>query len=110
LTRNLASAFDPLGTLGLGLVYGMTYVRSALLMIAAPIVILLLWAHLARSSWPNSDWPVLIIAAVVGLAGVVSLPWREEVKAITGVVYVLLACPALPYVGLLAVCSTDDCL
>jgi len=83
---------------------------ALLLMLAAPPLLLLLWAHLLRPSWPSSDLIAVIAAGLAGLAGLLSAPWPAKAKAAVGVAYTLLAIAALPFLGLLAVCSTGDCI
>ena len=84
--------------------------RSVVLMVLGPPTVLLSWAHFLRSELVTSEWPALIFAVMLGLVGVLTAPWRSEVKAALAVGYLLLAIPALPFIGLLAVCSTGDCL
>lgn len=84
--------------------------RSVVLMVLGPPAVLLLWAHLLRSELVTSEWPALIVAVMLGLVGVLTAPWRSEVKAGLAVGYLTLAIPTLPFIGLLAVCSTGDCL
>jgi hypothetical protein len=84
--------------------------RSILLMLVAPPIVLVLWAHLIRPEWPGLDWPATILAGLLGLVGVATSPWRTDVKAAVGAVYIALALVVLPFLGLLAVCSTGDCL
>src|SRR4029450_2633469 len=85
-------------------------VRSTLLMLVGPLVVLLLWAHMVRPHWPGREWPAVLIAALVGLIGIATSTWRTNVKAVLAAAYVFLAMVGLPYLTLLAVCSTGDCL
>ena len=85
-------------------------IRSLLLILAAPPVWLLLWAHLVRPHFSDSDILALAVAGLLGLAGVATAPWRDGVRLVVAIVYVLLAFVALPFIGLLAVCTTGDCL
>jgi hypothetical protein len=81
-----------------------------MLMLLAPPVVLLFWAHLVRPTYSGWDWPACIAAGLVGLAGAATAPWQGLWKWGVAIVYGLLLLPALPFVGLLAVCSTGDCL
>jgi hypothetical protein len=84
--------------------------RSLTLMLLAPPLVLIAWAHLIRPTSSGWDWPALIVAGLLGLVGVATAPWRGTLKSIVTVAYALLLVVALPFVGLLAVCSTGDCL
>ncbi|HEV2043987.1 MAG TPA: hypothetical protein VGR05_04835, partial [Sphingomicrobium sp.] len=75
-----------------------------------PPLLLVLWAHLLRPFWPNSDWFAVIAAGLIGMAAVATAPWRDRTRAVIAVVYIVLLWASLPFVGLLAVCSTGDCL
>jgi hypothetical protein len=85
-------------------------VRTIILMLLAPPLFLLSWAHLIRPSHAGWDWPVVIAAGLVGLVGAATAPWRGRRKWVVFAVYGILLIPALPFTGLLAVCSTGDCL
>jgi hypothetical protein len=85
-------------------------VRSLTLMLLAPPAVLLLWAHLVRPTYSGWDWPALILAGLLGLAGAATAPWQGMWKWSVTLVYGLSLLPALPFTGLLAVCSTGDCL
>jgi hypothetical protein len=80
------------------------------LMLAGPPLLLLLWAQLIRPMWQSSEWIALLAAGLSGLAGVVSTPWSNRVQAIVAVAYILVAVVALPFLLLVAVCSTGDCV
>lgn len=83
--------------------------RTLLLMLIAPPLLLLFWAHVVRPGYSGWDWVAIIAAAVIGLIGAVTAPWHGRREWIA-VVYALLLVPVLPFAGLLAVCSTGDCL
>lgn len=85
-------------------------VRALMLMLLAPPLVLLLWAHVIRPTYSGWDWVAVILAGLLGLAGAATAPWRKTWKLGVAVVYGLLLVPALPFAGLLAVCSTGDCL
>jgi hypothetical protein len=80
------------------------------LMLVGPPMLLLLWAHLLRPAWHGSDWIALFAAGLLGLGGVVSAPWSNRVQAVVAIAYILTAVAVLPFLGLVAVCSTGDCL
>jgi hypothetical protein len=80
------------------------------LMLVGPPLLLLLWAHLLRPTWQGLEGIALLAAGLMGLAGVVSAPWSNRVQAVVATAYILIALFALPFLGLLAVCSTGDCL
>jgi hypothetical protein len=75
-----------------------------------PPIVLMLWAHFVRSGRPDSDWPAMGVAALVGLAAILAGPWRTRHKVVMIACYLAFAAVVLPVVGLLAVCSTGDCL
>jgi hypothetical protein len=75
-----------------------------------PPLVLIFWAHFVRLGPPETEWPALCIAILVGLTGILAGPWRRRHKAIVGACYVVVAAVALPFLSLLAVCSTGDCL
>ena len=83
-------------------------VRALMIMLLAPPLALLLWAHFVRPSHSGWDLPAVIMAGLLGLAGAGTAPWRGKGKV--AVVYGLLPVTALPFAALLAVCSTGDCL
>jgi hypothetical protein len=105
-------AFQPLRTLsvirGAATVVGTA--RALLLMLLGPPLVLLFWAHGVRPTYSGLDWPAIILAGLLGLAGLAAAPWRSSPKIVVAFVYSLLLIAALPFVGLLAVCSTGDCL
>ena len=84
--------------------------RSLALMLLAPPLVLLLWAHVLRPVLSGSGYAAGFVAALVGLAGVAIAPASNKVKALIAVCYVSLCFVTLPFVTLLAVCSTGDCL
>ena len=85
-------------------------VRTVVLMLAGPPLLLLLWAHLVRPIWPGLDWIAVIAAGLMGLAVLAAAPWTSNVRTGVAVAYILLGIAALPFLTLLAVCSTGDCL
>ena len=84
--------------------------RAVFLMVIAPVAVLLIWAHFVRPSLSGLDYIVLVIAALAGLVGVATAPWRSEVRIRLGLAYLIAAILLLPIAGLFAVCSTGDCL
>jgi len=81
-----------------------------MLMLLGPPALLLLWAHLVRPIWQGSGVIALFAAGLLGVAGVVSSPWSNRVQAVVVIVYILIAMVTLPFLSLLAVCSTGDCI
>jgi hypothetical protein len=84
--------------------------RALILMLLAPPLVLLLWAHIVRPTYSGWDWAAVIMAGLLGLAGAATAPWRGTWKWVAAVIYGVLLVPALPFAALLAVCSTGDCL
>lgn len=83
--------------------------RALMLMLPAPLLALLFWAHVVGSSTWGWEWAAIIVAGLIGLIGAVTAPWHGRWKWIA-IVYGLLLIPTLPFAGLLAVCSTGNCL
>lgn len=86
-------------------------VRALALMFLMPPALLFAWAHVVRpatSAW--TDVAALALAGLFGLAGVATAPWSERARLVVAIAYGLAALLALPIIGLLAVCSTGDCL
>ena len=91
--------------------YGVAAIlRTLFLMLVAPPLALLLWAHLIRPAASDSDIIALFLAGIIGLAGAVTAPWSPKVKAAASIAYIAVGVMALPLLTLLAVCSTGDCL
>lgn len=84
--------------------------RTLILALAAPPLLLLFWAHSVRQFATGTDLAAMAVAGLVGLAGIATAPWREGVRMAAAAVYVAVGLIALPLLGLLAVCSTGDCL
>ena len=88
----------------------MTTARTLAIMLLAPPLVLFLWAHLIRPTASDLDLLAVFSAGIIGLAGAATAPWPAKIKAAVAVAYIGLAVGALPFVTLLAVCSTGDCL
>ena len=84
--------------------------RSIVLMLVAPPLVLLLWAHFLRPALSGLDLPAIIIAGLIGAVGAATAPWPGNAKVIVTIAYLSLLVIALPFLSLLAVCSTGDCL
>jgi threonine dehydrogenase-like Zn-dependent dehydrogenase len=84
--------------------------RALVIMLLAPPLALLFWAHAVRRIYSGWDLVAIIVAGLLGLAGAATAPWQGIRKYAAAAVYGLLLIPALPFAGLLAVCSTGDCL
>ncbi len=88
----------------------MATARTLAIMLLAPPLVLLLWAHFVRPVVSGLDVLAVLLAGIMGLAGVATAPWSARVKGTVAVAYIGLAVAALPFMTLLAVCSTGDCL
>lgn len=84
--------------------------RSVAIMLFAPPLVLLFWAHLIRPNIAGMDWYAIVLAGLVGFAGAASAPWSIGVKVSAAVLYICVCAATLPFIGLLAVCSTGDCI
>lgn len=84
--------------------------RSLFIILLGPPLVLLFWAHLIRPAWSRSDWLALIAAALTGVLGIATARWPEAVKLGAAGVWVAITILWLPYLGLIAVCTTGDCL
>lgn len=69
-------------------------------MVIAPTVLLLLWAHILRATWPASNLFACTTAGLSGLAVITVGPWREPVKVAIAGIYMLVALIALPMMWL----------
>ncbi len=78
-------------------------------MFMAPLLILLGAAHTDLLGEATA-YPVMFAAWIMGLAGVVISGWPIEARLIVGLIYTVLAFAALPFLTLLAVCTTGNCL
>jgi len=86
--------------------------RTLAIMLLMPPLVLVAWAHALPGSM-GSEWvalPLLIALIVAGLVAVATSRWPPSVKAVVAIVYALAAIPLLPFMTLVAVCSTGDCL
>lgn len=88
----------------------MATVRASAILLLAPPLVLLLWTHFIRPAVSGLDLLAIFFAGFFGLVGAVTAPWSKKVKGAVAVVYIGLAVAALPFMALLAVCSTGDCL
>lgn len=88
----------------------MANARTLAIMLLAPPLVLLLWAHLIHPIVSNLDLLAVFSAGIIGLAGAATAPWSAKVKTTVVVAYIVLAVATLPFMTLLAVCSTGDCL
>jgi len=84
--------------------------RTLALMLVAPPLVLLLWAHLIRPAASGFDVLAVLLAGSIGLAGAATAPWPDKTKAVVAVIYIGLGVFTIPFLALLAVCSTGDCL
>lgn len=88
----------------------MATLRTLAIMLLAPPLALLLWAHFIRPMASDTDVLAVFMAGIIGLAGAATAPWPATVRAAVAVAYIILAVAALPLATLLVVCSTGDCL
>ncbi len=84
--------------------------RTLAIMFLAPLVVLLLWAHAVRPAISGLDMLAILLAGLAGVVGLATSPWSTKAKAIAAAAYIALAVATLPFMTLLAVCSTGDCL
>jgi hypothetical protein len=84
--------------------------RSIAIMIFVPPLLLLCWAHFIRPTISGSGYFAVFLAAIFGIAGVATAPWSAKAKVVVAILYIGLAVATLPWMTLLAVCSTGDCL
>ena len=86
--------------------------RTLLLMAVVPVVALFVAAYAGLLS-PHRGGVGYAPLLLAGAAGMVPLPWSgwdRSIMVIAAITYAGLVLIALPYVGLLAVCSTGDCI
>lgn len=88
--------------------------RTILIMLAFPPLVLLILAHAFPGSLQtDSGWLILLIligSLVTGMVAIGASGWRMQVRIGVALGYALAAIPVLPFMALLAVCSTGDCL
>ena len=85
-------------------------IRTIAALLLAPPVLLLAVAHLHVGS---SDWHWLTAVGILALIALVAIGtsgWAMRAQLIVGSIYLLIAIPALPFLALLAECSTGNCL
>ena len=82
------------------------------IMVLAPPVLLLSLAHLGAfiSHSALVGYSALVAAWLLGIAALATSRWPRRTKVWVGVAYTLAAIPLIPFLGLLAVCSTGDCI
>lgn len=85
---------------------------AAVAMILAPALLLVAAAHTSMFSHRSAAlaYVMLFLAWLIGLGAIRMGGWSHRVTAGAMVVYTIVAIPALPFAGLLAVCSTGDCI
>ena len=90
---------------------GRTIRTFAIMMLTPPLALLLL-AHtgLIPTRWGNADYAVLLALWAMGISAMAWSRWPLGVMLVVGIAYTILAIPALPLLGLVAVCSTGNCL
>ena len=82
------------------------------IMLLGPPLALLMLAHtgLFPSRWGNADYAILLALGVGGISAMAWSRWPPIVMLLVGIAYTILAIPVLPILGLLAVCSTGNCI
>lgn len=89
---------------------GVKTVRALILIMIISPFMMFWWAHLVRPLWPDTVWLGIAAMVLVGLVGVATAPWNGAVRGMVTVCFLAVAAVSAPYLGLLAVCSTGDCL
>ena len=87
-------------------------------MVLGPLVVWLIYAHFFRDFGPQREWreAVLIgVAMVAGSLGALSLGypfnrWALSAKLVSFAVYGTALAFVVPWIALLAICTTGDCL
>jgi hypothetical protein len=86
-------------------------VRTLAIMLLGPPLLLYALAQAgAFGHSPAADYALMAIPWAIGLAALITSGWPSPVRLWLGAAYTLAAMPALPFLALLAVCSTGDCL
>jgi hypothetical protein len=89
-----------------------TAVTIAVMLLAPPLVLLGL-AH--AGAFASDSSPLVIYLAwvgvwLIGMAALLSSGWNRRLLIWAGVAFTIAAIPIIPFLGLLAVCSTGDCI
>jgi hypothetical protein len=87
-------------------------IRTVAIMVLAPplLIYALMRAGAFASHGPVIGYGALVLPWAIAMAGLVTSGWQKKVQASVGVAYTLAAIPVLPFLALLAVCTTGDCL
>ena len=88
----------------------MTTLRALAVMFLLPPVALFGLAWLLPGLLSEVGILLLVIFATAGLAVVATSNWPRRVRIGVGAAYVVFSLTVLPFLGLMAVCSTGDCL
>jgi hypothetical protein len=97
----------------------MASARAIFLMFFAPPLVLLALAHFLpplEAEWMPFwmtmaiGWVVLLVVAAIGLVGVATAPWPDNIRAVVAAVYAPLFLLSLPIQALIAGCTAGDCL
>lgn len=87
-------------------------IGAALATAVAPALLLIVAAHTGLLS-SGSGIFVYVTLALAWLTGIVAIQlagWPRKFAVGVMIAYTIIAIPALPYAGLLAVCTTGDCI
>lgn len=86
-------------------------VIAIIVVLTAPVLLLLAAAHTGLfSSGAMVAYLVLIAAWAIGVVAIWSARWSRRVTIGLTLAYTVAAIPILPFGGLLAVCTTGDCI
>ncbi|HEX8534300.1 MAG TPA: hypothetical protein VF662_09040 [Allosphingosinicella sp.] len=87
-------------------------VRTIAAMVLAPPLFLLVLAQMGAfaSRSPMIGYASMLGVWAIGMAALLSSGWERRMLIWVGVAYTIVAAPIIPFLGLLAVCSTGDCI
>lgn len=77
--------------------------------LVVPPAVLLASAHTGLMTEATA-YPIMFAAWLAALAGIAFSGWPLVARLILGIAYSVLAIPALPFLTLMAVCTTGNCL
>jgi hypothetical protein len=90
-------------------------IRTLVIMLLAPPLLLYALAqagafHSAAVDSAAAGYALLAAAWATGITALLASGWPRDVQLKVGLAYTLAAIPVLPFLALLAVCTTGDCL
>ena len=83
--------------------------RTVALMAYAPPLLLYAAAHLTGLLQDAAAYAVLLLVYAVGMAALFTSRWPRHILLGIGVAYTIASVLLLPFLALLAVCTTGDC-